>query len=114
MPNPARSAARRRTPALETVADLSARIAYAREVRASVGSVPAGGPPAGPPMEIVFIPSGLDMLSEAGRFDAGAVRESMAELASVGVTAFNVALGGVDRPRFLAEVERFGSEVIGR
>ncbi len=105
MPNPARSAARRRTPALETVADLSARIAYAREVRATAG---------GSPMEIVFIPSGLDMLSEAGRFDAGAVRESMAELASVGVTAFNVALGGVDRPRFLAEVERFGSEVIGR
>jgi hypothetical protein len=54
------------------------------------------------------------MLSEHGRFDAGAVRDSVAELTSVGVTAFNVALGGADRAAFLAEVARFGSEVIAR
>lgn len=105
MPNPARSAARRRTPALESVSDLAALLVYAREVRAAAG---------GAPFEVVFIPSGLDMLSERGRFDAGAVRESMAGLTEVGVTAFNVALGGADRPAFLAEVDRFGSEVIGR
>jgi probable F420-dependent oxidoreductase len=105
MPNPARSAARRRTPALESVSDLVDRLAYAREMRAEVG---------GSPLEVVFIPTGLDMLSEHGRFDAGAVRDSVAELTSVGVTAFNVALGGADRAAFLAEVARFGSEVIAR
>jgi alkanesulfonate monooxygenase SsuD/methylene tetrahydromethanopterin reductase-like flavin-dependent oxidoreductase (luciferase family) len=105
MPNPARSAARRRTPALETVDELAARIDLAREARAAAG---------GPPLEIVFIPRGLDMLSDDARFDAGAVRESIAELTQVGVTGFNVAVGGADLSGLLAEVARFGREVISR
>jgi probable F420-dependent oxidoreductase len=105
MPNPARSAARRRTPAMETIEELTARIGLARELRAAAG---------GPPLEIVYIPTGLDMFSETGRFDATAVRESMAALTEVGVTAFNVAVTGADRSRLLAEVERFGGEVIAR
>jgi probable F420-dependent oxidoreductase len=105
MPNPARSAARRRTPALETIEELATRIAYARELRAAAG---------GAPLEIVFIPTGLDMLSDTASFDAATVRESMAALAGVGVTACNVALGGADRAGFLREVERFGAEVLAR
>jgi probable F420-dependent oxidoreductase len=105
MPNPARSAARRRTPALETVDELAARIGLARELRAAAG---------GGPLEIVFIPTGLDMFSQTGRFDAAAVRESMAALTEVGVTAFNVAVTGADRAGFLAEVDRFGAEVMAR
>jgi probable F420-dependent oxidoreductase len=104
MPNPARSAARRRTPALETLGDLVDKLDLAREHAAAVGRRA--------PLEIVFMPLGLDMLS-AGGFDGPAVVDHIAELASVGVTYVCVALAGDSRAEFLANVERFGTAVLG-
>jgi probable F420-dependent oxidoreductase len=104
MPNPARSATRRRTPALETLSDLVEKVDLAREHAAAVGRRA--------PLEIVFMPLGLDMLS-AGGFDGPAVVDHIAELASVGVTYVCVALAGESRTAFLANVERFGTAVLG-
>ncbi len=104
MPNPARSAARRRTPALETLEDLVEMVTFAREHAAAVGRRA--------PLEIVFMPLGLDMLS-AGGFDGPAVVDHLAVLATAGVTYACVSLAGESRADFLANVERFGAAVLG-
>jgi probable F420-dependent oxidoreductase len=104
MPNPARFAARRRTPALESLDDLRASLEYARLHAASVGR--------SAPLEVVFMPTGLDM-TPAARLDAAAVLGEIAALASAGVTYVVVSLPGETRRHFLENVERFGDQVVG-
>jgi probable F420-dependent oxidoreductase len=103
MPNPARSARRRRSPALETLDDLRQSLAYASEHAAAVGREA--------PLEVVFMPLGLDMLSDGG-FDGPAVVDHLATMADAGVTYACVSVGGETLGQFVAEVERFGREVI--
>ena len=103
MPNPARSAHRRHSPPLETLADLRASLSYAAEHAARVGR--------DEPLEVVFMPVGLDMLS-AGRFDGAAVVDHLAAMSDAGVTYACVSLPGETHAQFVAEVERFGKEVI--
>jgi probable F420-dependent oxidoreductase len=105
MPNPARSAARRRTPALESLDDLRAHVAYVREHIEAVDREA--------PLDIVFMPLGADMFS-AARPDADRVVESVAELAAVGVTWLAAGVPGETRGAFVDNVARYGDEVLAR
>ncbi len=98
MPNPARSAARRHTPALETLDDLHARIVEAHEVAAAAGRTA--------PLEIVFMPIGLDMFTNAPVVP-DAVIASIRDLAEVGVTYVTTSVPGESRAEVLANVEAF-------
>lgn len=103
MPNPARSAARRRTPALETLDDLQARIEEAHAVCAAAGRTS--------PLEIVFMPLGLDMFTNAPVV-ADAVIESIRSLAEVGVTYVTTSVPGEARSEILANLEIFRDDII--
>jgi probable F420-dependent oxidoreductase len=103
MPNPARSARRRHSPALETVDDLRRGVDYARAHADAVGRTR--------PLEIVFMPLGLDMLS-AGGYEPAAVLAGIAELEAAGVTYLVVSFPAATRAGFCDELARFGREVI--
>lgn len=103
MPNPARSARRRHSPPLETVDDLRRGVEYARAHGEVVGRAK--------PLEIVFIPLGLDMLS-AGGYEPAAVLAGIAELEEAGVTYLVVSFPAETRAGFCQELARFGQEVI--
>jgi probable F420-dependent oxidoreductase len=105
MPNPARSASRRHTPALETLDDLRAGIAYAREHSEAVGRET--------PLDVVFMPLGVDMFN-AGRTDADRVIESVTELAAAGVTWLAVGVPGDTRVELVDNLVRYGDEVLTR
>jgi probable F420-dependent oxidoreductase len=105
MPNPARSASRRHTPALESLDDLRVRIAYACDHSEVVGREA--------PLDVVFMPLGVDMFS-TGRPDADRVVESVAELAAAGVTWLAVGVPGETRVEFVDNVVRYGDEVLTR
>jgi probable F420-dependent oxidoreductase len=103
MPNPSKSAKRRRSPALESLDDLRGLLDYARAHAATVGRAD--------PLEVVFMPTGLDMMATTG-FDGGAVVAELAELAAIGVTYAAISLPGDTRQEFLANIERFGADVV--
>ena len=103
MPNPARSAHRRHSPPLETLDDLRTKLAYAADYRAAVGRTE--------PLEVVFMPLGLDMLSD-GKIDAPRVVASIYELVAAGVTYVAVSLPCDSLPGFLERIESFGHSVL--
>jgi probable F420-dependent oxidoreductase len=103
MPNPARSARRRHSPPLETIEDLRRGVAYARAHAEAVGR--------SQPLEIVFMPLGLDMLSAAG-YDPAALLANVAELEAAGVTYFVVSFPTATRAEFCEGLGRFGEDVI--
>ena len=105
MPNPARSASRRHTPALESLDDLRTRIAYAREHGEAVGREAS--------LDVMFMPLGVDMFN-SGRPDADRVVESAAELAGAGVTWLAAGVPGETRAEFMDNVVRYGAEVLAR
>jgi probable F420-dependent oxidoreductase len=107
MPNPARSASRRRTPALESLDDLRAGIAYARDHGEAVGREA--------PLDIQFMPLGVDMFSAGGLDDHRAVErmvESVAELAAAGVTWLAAGVPGETRAEFVDNVACYGEEIL--
>lgn len=103
MPSPQKAANALRTPGLESIADLRQRIQLLRDLAEESGRRS--------PLDIVFMPSGLDMFNQA-RPDASAVLDELHELQSVGVTWATVMLPGETRAELLREVERFGADVI--
>jgi probable F420-dependent oxidoreductase len=103
MPNPARSAARRRTPALETLDDLHARIQEAQKASTAAGRTA--------PLEIVFMPLGLDMFTNAPVVP-DAVIESIQALATVGVTYVTTSVPGETRAEVLANLAIFRDAII--
>ena len=92
-----------RTAAIESVADLAERISYARRYAAEVGREG--------PLDICFVPFGLSMHRREG-VDPARFRDSVAELAELGVTWLTLALPGDTRDAFCAAVRRFGDEVL--
>ena len=102
-PNPAKSAERRRTPALETIDDLRRFVALARDEAEAAGRAA--------PLEIVFMPLGLDMFTNA-KVDPGPVIESIQQLADAGVTYACSAVPGDTRAEMLANFEVFGSDIL--
>jgi probable F420-dependent oxidoreductase len=106
MPSPQRAAKALRTPGLESTAALADRIELMRSLAAE-----AGRPD--PPLDVVFMPAGLDMFNRA-RPDAGRVLDELHELADIGVTWATVTLPGDTRADLLTEIERFGADVIAQ
>jgi probable F420-dependent oxidoreductase len=103
MPSPPGSERRLHTPPLASLDDLRDRLAYAGEHAVAVGRTE--------PLEVVFMPAGLDMFTNAG-LDAGRVVDSVAELAALGVTYLAVTLPGDTRSVFLDHVTAFGDRVL--
>jgi probable F420-dependent oxidoreductase len=103
MPSPARATRRLRTPPIETVEDLGVRIAFARDAARDAGRTD--------PLEIAFMPIGLDMFTNAP-LDPAAVLDSVGALAVVGVTHACINVPGDTRREFRANLDLLGSEVI--
>ena len=103
MPSPAGSERRLHTPAIASQDDLARRLQYAREHAATVGRTK--------PLEIVFMPSGLDMFTNAD-VDPGPILDSVHALAALGVTYLTVTLPGTSLPDVLAHVATFATEVL--
>jgi probable F420-dependent oxidoreductase len=102
---PARFAARRRTPALESPADLAKRMTYARELCRETRRTA--------PFEVVITATGLrDFGKET--FDLGAFVAGVAEWREAGATYMNVNLAAETRAEHLTKIERFGADVLPR
>ena len=103
MPSPAKAAKALRTPGLESVDDLAARIATLHRLADEVGRRA--------PIDIAFMPAGLDMFARATPEPARVIDE-MNALAAVGVTWATVTLPGETRADLLREIDAFGSAVL--
>jgi hypothetical protein len=103
MPSPAGSERRLHTPAIVSLDDLAQRLQYAREHAATVGRVEL--------LEIVFMPSGLDMFTNAG-VNPGPILDNVHALAELGVTYLTVTLPGTSVQAVLDQVATFGTEVL--
>jgi probable F420-dependent oxidoreductase len=105
-PNPAQAVTRRRTPAMETLDDLRAGIAYARDYERKVGRMA--------PIGVSFSLGGI-AVPHTSTDPTGASVEIATQLAAAGVTDLSGGVARVDsRAAFLAEVERMGSELVPR
>lgn len=104
MPNAAATASRRHSPAMETLADLEERIAYARSHASQVGRTD--------PLTVAFSLGGLTLPGDPSARDDG-LFEAANQLAAAGVTYL---YGGVanaqTRSEFLAEVARMGESLV--
>jgi probable F420-dependent oxidoreductase len=105
MPSPQKAAKALRTPGLESLDDLRARVTLMRDLAAEQGRAT--------PLDVVFMPTGLDMFTRAAPDHARVVDELHA-LADIGVTWATVTLPGEARTALLAEVEQFGAKVLAR
>jgi probable F420-dependent oxidoreductase len=105
IPAPSRMASRVRTAALESVDDLSERIAYARAHAASVGR--------DAPLEICFVPFGFQMGGES-KTSASEFLEGSARLEALGVTWLTLAFPAGSRTEYIDRVMKFGDEVLSK
>lgn len=103
MPSPARVSKRLKTPPIETIDDLSARISEAKAHGEEVGRTD--------PLEIAFMPMGLDMFTNAA-VDATRAVDSIGELADAGVTYTCITIPGDTRAEVRADLEVFGTDVL--
>jgi probable F420-dependent oxidoreductase len=103
MPSPAKAAKALRTPGLESHDELAARIALLRELAAEAGRQQ--------PLDVVFMPSGLDMFAKATP-DHAKVVDDLHALAALGVTWATVTLPGETRSALLREIEAFARAVL--
>ena len=103
MPSPAGSERRLHTPPISSRDELAARIGYAREHSAVVGRTA--------PLEIVFMPDGLDMFANAD-VDTSRVVDGIRALADLGVSYLTVSLPGDTRAAFLDQLDAFAREVL--
>jgi alkanesulfonate monooxygenase SsuD/methylene tetrahydromethanopterin reductase-like flavin-dependent oxidoreductase (luciferase family) len=103
MPSPTRFSSRLHTPGLETLDDLRARLAYAHEHAVAVGRTD--------PFEVVFMPLGLDMFTNAPA-DPPAVVAGIELLAAAGVTYVAMTVPGETRDQMLANFARFRDDVV--
>lgn len=103
MPSPAKAARALHTPGMESLEDLRERLGYAREHAAAVGR--------SAPLDVVFMPPGLDMFAATDP-DPHAVVDGIAALAGVGVTYTTVTLPAETRAGLLRGIERFGADVL--
>ncbi len=101
MPNPSRGSRRRRTPALESIDDLSRLVGVATRHAEQVGR--------SEPLEVVFMPMGADMYSNTLP-EPEAVVSNVAVLAEAGVTYLTMTVPGETRSELLDNVKRFGEE----
>ena len=103
--NPAAHASRRRTPAIESAADVRARLDYAAELGRSAGRTR--------PLEVAITARGLGGFGTP-RFDRDAFVADVAELRAAGVTYLNVNVPAVSRAEHADRIARFGNDVLPR
>ena len=103
MPSPAKAAKALRTPGLESVDDLAARIGTLHRRADEIGRTA--------PIDIAFMPAGLDMFARATPEPAQVI-DDLGRLAEVGVTWATVTLPGETRADLLREIGTFGSAVL--
>jgi probable F420-dependent oxidoreductase len=101
--NPAAHAARRRTPAIESAADVRARLAYAAEIGGRVGRTA--------PLEVVITARGLAGFGAPG-WERDRFVDDVAELHAAGVTYLAVNLPAASRAEHAERVFRFGEEIL--
>lgn len=102
-PNPASSAARRKTPALETVDDLAGRLAWAAEHAAAIGRPPL--------RDVMFATVGVAAYGSSV-WDASAFREVVERLGAIGVTMVSVNIPAPSRAAYLDLIASFGTDVL--
>lgn len=103
MPSPARASRMLRTPPIETIDDLAARIVDLR-----VASEKAGRDV---PPEVIFTPIGYDLF--AGQFPAAEqFVDDIGRYAEIGVSTLTVMLPGDSRAEWLESVDWLGRDVI--
>ena len=103
MPSPAVASKMLRTPPIESIADLAARI---EEMRAKSEKAGRTVPP-----EVIFTPIGYDMFS--GEFpDSSQFVDDIGAYGEIGVSALTVNLPGDTRAAWLESVEWLGAEVL--
>ncbi|WP_406294138.1 LLM class F420-dependent oxidoreductase [Embleya sp. NBC_00888] len=103
MPAPAGASKYLKTPGLETLADLAARLDYAREYAASVGRTD--------PIDITFMPRGMSMFDGDG-IDHEAIVADLTEQAEAGVTGVTLTLPATSREQYLEQTAAFGELVV--
>ncbi|WP_419993152.1 TIGR03619 family F420-dependent LLM class oxidoreductase [Streptomyces boninensis] len=105
MPAPAKASGTLRTPGIESLDDLRARLGYLREYAASAGRTD--------PIDVTFMPRSLNMFSGAD-IDADAVVEDLTEQSAAGVTGVTLTLPARTRAGLLEQTALFGERVIPR
>ncbi|HLK11289.1 MAG TPA: LLM class F420-dependent oxidoreductase [Candidatus Binatia bacterium] len=101
--NPPRYAARRRTPPMESPADVRARLAFAAETAAAAGRTA--------PFEVVWTAQGLGDFGTP-RFERGRFLDGIGALGDAGVTYFTVHLPGRTPAEQADHVARFGADFL--
>jgi probable F420-dependent oxidoreductase len=104
MPSPARASRRLHTPGLETLDELGARIEELHTMARDVGR--------DAPLDVVFMPPGLDMFEDGPVGDAASIVDGIRALAVVGVTYVTVTVPGHTRAQLLANLDTFRDEVL--
>lgn len=102
MPSPAGATKLLRTPPLETLDDLRGRMDYLRAHAEKVGRTE--------PVDVVFMPIGLDMFRDELP-EAAPLVEHIREQGALGVTGQSITLPAPSRAGWLEAVEWFGREV---
>lgn len=101
-PNPAATAARRKTPELITIEQLAARLDEAHELEASTGRTLR---------DVMFSPIGVDGYGTPG-WDLAAFRQVVDEFAAIGVTMLAVHIAANSRAEYCDLIAGFGAEVL--
>jgi probable F420-dependent oxidoreductase len=101
--NPPAYAARRRTPPMESAADVRARLALAAEWAAAAGRTA--------PLEVVWTAQGLADFGTS-RFERARFLDGVQALEAAGVTYFTVHLPGRTPPEQADHVARFGADFL--
>jgi len=101
-PNPASTAARRKTPELVTTAQLAARLDEARTLEAEYGRTLG---------DVMFTPVGVDAYGAPG-WDADAFRQVVDEYAALGVTMCAVHIPARSRAEYCDLLAGFGADVL--
>ena len=103
-PNPQAASRALKTPAMESVEDLAARLDYAREHAAAVGRTE--------PLDVCCALFSRSLGGAADDF--AAQRAELAQLEALGVGWVTVGFAGTTRAEWRVEMERFASEVVHR
>ncbi len=102
-PNPAAAAAATKTPKLETVEELAARLSLAQRYASEIGRTD--------PLAVCFAPISLSMFA-SGKADQGALRSELATLGDLGVGHVPVEFASDTRADWLARVDEFATQII--